>query len=114
MRRPATEGGPLDELAGRAGSEDTADTRQFDIPAQLRRRRSASSRCQPLDNGHRDPLDPPPQSDGTVWDLESWAAAAAHLRAHRLYGRWQLPADVLRATWYRQRRQSCRCGGTAS
>jgi hypothetical protein len=58
-----------------------------DIPAQLRRRRVASWRLPPLDDGRRDPLDDcdEPLSDA---ELDSWRAAWMHL------DRLALPAIV--------------------
>lgn len=34
-----------------------------DIPRQLRRRRAAADRCEPLEDGRRDPLDPRPRTN---------------------------------------------------
>jgi hypothetical protein len=63
-------------------------------PGRLRRRRAASWRCEPLESGYRDPwVD---QRDGPIStrELDSWRAAAQHLRAHGLYGSWQDSAQI--------------------
>ncbi|MGH3788830.1 MAG: hypothetical protein ACRDRG_20295 [Pseudonocardiaceae bacterium] len=65
---------------GRRPAHDTADTRPSDVPAQLRRRRVASWRCEPLIDGRRDPLDSPAEPI-TDEELESWRRAWIHLRS---------------------------------
>jgi uncharacterized protein YfaQ (DUF2300 family) len=49
-------------------------------PQQLRRRRAAAWRCEPLADGRRDPLVHRHPDDWSARELESWAAAVAHLR----------------------------------
>lgn len=66
-----------------------------ETPDQLRRRRAASYRCPPLADGRRDPLELPDQPPPEVRELDSWAAALAHLRAAGLAG--LPPAEVRRA-----------------
>lgn len=65
------------------------------IARQLRRRRAAAVRCEPLIDGRRDPLELPRQPTPDVRELDSWGAALAHLRAAGLAG--LPPADVRRA-----------------
>lgn len=55
-----------------------------DIPAQLRRRRAASRRSEPLESGLRDPLDHPVHEPLTDAELDSWRAAWRHLHALEL------------------------------
>jgi hypothetical protein len=89
------------------------DTRGPEIPAaQLRRRRAASLWCPPLPDGRRDPFDlPVAQPPGwTDRETESWQAAAEHLAAYQLYGRWQTP-DSVHLSW---RRRICHQGGGAA
>ena len=80
-------------------------------PRQLRRRRAASWRCEPLGDASRDPWDPAYREDWTDSEVTAWQATAEHLRAHGLYGRWQLP-DSVRVAWYRRR--TCPCGRGAA
>ncbi|MGH3798481.1 MAG: hypothetical protein ACRDSP_26860 [Pseudonocardiaceae bacterium] len=75
------------------------------VPEQLRRRRAASWRCEPLAGGHRDPWADWHAAGWTDAELESWGAAAGHLRGLELFGSWQVPESV-RAAW---RRRSCAC-----
>lgn len=65
------------------------------IGPQLRRRRAASLRCESLPDGRRDPLELPGQTTPDVAELDSWAAALAHLRDSGLAG--LPPAAVRRA-----------------
>lgn len=87
MRTPALGGGRC-QLAGRAGNDDTRDTRHSDVPAQLRRRRAAAHRCPPLPGGRRDPWHYPATEPVTDRELASWRLAWRHL--HGL----DLPAAV--------------------
>jgi hypothetical protein len=79
------------------------------VAAQLRRRRAAAWRCEPLSNGLRDPW-LPDRLDWSDDEIDSWVAAVQHLRSQGLYASWQLPASV-RVAWYRRR--SCPCRGAA-
>lgn len=73
--------------------EVTAGSRQ-DVPAQLRRRRRASLRLEPLQDGRRDPWTP--RRDGSHdRELDAWTRALAHLAAVGLTG--LAPADVRRS-----------------
>jgi hypothetical protein len=79
-RTPA--GGTGDrESVSRAARQthDTADAPPSEVPRQLRRRRAAASRCEPLPDGRRDPLDD--QCDERVTDAvaASWRAAWCHI-----------------------------------
>lgn len=110
MRTPATSGG-RSELAEGAGSDDTACTQQSDVPAQLRRRRAASWRCEPLESGRRDPWVDQHPDTWTDAELDSWAAAAVHLRRAGLTP--QVP-DSVRRSWYARRSCQCSCRGDAA
>ncbi|MGH3610729.1 MAG: hypothetical protein ACRDRD_21960, partial [Pseudonocardiaceae bacterium] len=57
---------------------------------QIRRRRAASRRCEPLPGGRRDPWGDE-SGDWTDPALDSLEVAAQHLTALGLYGRWQAP-----------------------
>lgn len=61
-------------------TQDTATASPSDVPAQLRRRRAASWRCNPLQSGRRDPWHDPPTESVTERELASWRAAWRHLR----------------------------------
>lgn len=88
-------------------TQDTADTAPS-VP--LRTRRAAASWSQRhrarVDRAFRG-LGDSPGDHPNDWgaEIRSWQAAADHLRACGLYGRWQLP-DSVRVAW---RRRSCRC-----
>lgn len=69
--------------------EVTAGSRQ-DTPAQLRRRRQASLRLEPMADGRRDPWSR--RDRGADDSLVSWARALQHLRDVGLVG--LPPADV--------------------
>jgi hypothetical protein len=92
MRTPATSGGRR-QLAERAGGDDTRAIPRS-VPRQLRRRRAASWRCEPLWAGQRDPWTDERPADWTATEVESWQRTAEYLRAHQLYGRWQVPESV--------------------
>jgi hypothetical protein len=71
-RRPGADRGDVDDLlAGGVGTDP--------IPRQLRRRRAASRRCEPLRSGLRDPADPTPTESVTERELASWRTAWWHL-----------------------------------
>lgn len=57
---------------------------------QVRRRRVASLRCPPLQSGLRDPLHALACTQTAAEDA-SWRVTADHLRAHGLFGEWQVP-----------------------
>lgn len=70
----------------RDGSSTTSDPvpdgsapPRHSVPQQLRRRRAASWRCEPLRTGLRDPADPTPTYRVTERELASWRAAYCHL-----------------------------------
>ncbi|MGH4012199.1 MAG: hypothetical protein ACRDTH_29240 [Pseudonocardiaceae bacterium] len=89
--------------------QDTAASTS--VAAPLRRRRAASYRCPPLADGRRDPLDPVHPDTWTDAELESWAAAAVHLRRAGLTP--QVPHSV-RRSWYARRSCRCNCRGDAA
>jgi hypothetical protein len=65
----------------------TATTAQQSVPAMLRRRRVAASRCQPLDGlGVRDPW--PSRNSSPAGDVAAWGAAEQYLAAQGLDVRW--------------------------
>ncbi len=70
---------------------------RHDAGAQLRRRRQASLRCEPLADGRRDPLTPSRRDGGLQRgeDLTAWRRALEHLRDLGLLG--LPPAHVRRA-----------------
>jgi hypothetical protein len=67
---------------------------QDSIPAQLRRRRLAALRCEPLGDGRQDPWSCRTE-DAPSTDLDSWARALLHLERVGLTG--LPPAPVRRA-----------------
>lgn len=79
------------------------------VPSQHRRReldarRSFSQRHRPrLDRifGVRGVWVHEQPDDWTDGEVDAWQLAAEHLRAHQLYGRWQVPKSVRRA-WHRR------------
>ncbi len=76
------------------GHDNVTATERQDVAAQLRRRRQASLRCEPMADGRRDPW----TSRRDVHrdeHLEAWARALAHLRDAGLVG--VPPAHVRRA-----------------
>jgi hypothetical protein len=99
MKNPRT--GESDAGASEAVSrpldcaQDTASP--SDLPAQLRRRRAASWRCEPLPGGQRDPLNDDGFDDEPLTDaeLDSWRAAWQHL--NRLGLPALVPARVVAA-----------------
>lgn len=118
MTTPApqgTEGGGRDQRT--AATTTTADrtdatwTSSPSVPAQLRRRRAAAWRCEPLADGGRDPWSDQPSRYWTASEVDAWQFAAEHLRGHQLYGSWQVPESV-RVSW--RRRQGCSRGGDPS
>ncbi|MGH3798044.1 MAG: hypothetical protein ACRDSP_24575 [Pseudonocardiaceae bacterium] len=109
----------MTETERRPGEADRGDVddqhragevRAEGIPEQLRRRRAASWRCEPLAGGHRDPWADWHAAGWTEAELESWGAAAGHLRGLELFGSWQVP-ELVRAAW--QRRSCACCRGAA-
>lgn len=90
---------------------DTTATDPQSGPAQLRRRRAASWRCEPLPGGSRDPWADRHSARWTAAELDSWRNTVEHLRANQLYGRWQVPESV-RMAW--RRRLARRRGGDAT
>ncbi|MGH3547798.1 MAG: hypothetical protein ACRDQU_06720 [Pseudonocardiaceae bacterium] len=91
---------PLTESDGRlrwsfpATDRRPDDNPRPDISAELRRRRVAAARCEPLPDGRRDPADPidEPLSDA---ELDAWRAAWRHL--HRAGLGAIIPTRVLAA-----------------
>lgn len=104
-RRPGDDdrGGADDLLDSWVGTEDTAGPRPSGVPQQIRRRRAASLRLPPLPSGDRDPWRDRPAE--WLRELDSLIAAAEHLSALGLYGRWQSPTSA-RQAWSCQR---CPC-----
>ncbi len=107
---PKTEGVAVNLKQAGTCSEITAAPRQ-DVGAQLRRRRQASLRCEPMADGRRDPWpcrrglhrdvdhhlhdDRAHQGGRDTTSLEAWVRALAHLRDVGLVG--LPPAHVRRA-----------------
>jgi hypothetical protein len=81
----------------------THDTASPPVPEQLRRRRAASWRREPLPDGRRDPFDPITPRDWTSREVASWDTAAQHLCACGLFGQWQVPQSVRAPSWRRRR-----------
>lgn len=73
--------------------EGTPRPRQESVGAQLRRRRLAALRCEPLPDGRRDPWSCRGSARGE--NLNAWIKALGHLRDHGLIG--LPPADVREA-----------------
>jgi hypothetical protein len=79
--RPRSDSGHGDiDDRSRAGCEVGTDG----IPAQLRRRRGASYRCEPLPDGHQEPWHYPATEPVSDRELDSWRAAWHHLHAFGL------------------------------
>lgn len=97
MTTPTSEGGRCAEPAERAGVDDTRALSPS-LPEQLRRRRVASWRCEPLPSGLWDPWRDRHPDGWTRHELDAWRAAAEQLRGAGIYGHWQLPGSV-RAAW---------------
>ncbi len=90
-----TEGVAVSQYVPGGHDHGTAAPRQ-NIAAQLRRRRLASLRCEPLTDGRRDPLQPIRDTGpAEVGDLEAWMRALEYLRAAGLVG--LPPAHVRRS-----------------
>lgn len=110
-RTPVLCGGPGGVDARPARRPDATANDPQSPPVQLRRRRAASWRLEPLADGRRDPWCGLLGNDWTDPELAAWQAAAEHLREHQLYGRWQVPESV-RMAW--RRRLAGRRGGDAA
>lgn len=99
---PRAEGGGRDQRDAATTTADRDATRAASqsVPAELRRRRAAAWRCEPLADGLCDPLDPcdEPVSDG---ELDSWRAAWSHLDRVGLVA--IIPERVLAAAGHAQR-----------
>lgn len=89
--RPQKETGAVMDMPG-GQSHGTADLGQ-DLAAQLRRRRQAALRCEPLQDGRRDPWSCRGQQSDR--DLDAWVRALAHLEEVGLIG--LAPAHVRQA-----------------
>jgi hypothetical protein len=76
-----------------AGTRCGADT----IPVQLRRRRHATGRCEPLASGHRDSWQPWRSEKLSDRQIDGAVDAAQHLRDAGLEPMFDL--DTLRAMW---------------
>ncbi len=80
MTTPAPGKGGRDQHSATTtkADRDATATDPQSVPTQLRRRRAAAWRCEPLVSGLRDPLDPAgePLTDA---ELASWRVAWLHL-----------------------------------
>lgn len=92
--RPEEIGTGVVESVPGGHDHDSASHRQ-DVPAQLRRRRQASLRLEPLPDGRRDPWSPRRGGDQRDAELDAWVRALEHLRELGLAG--LAPHDVQRA-----------------
>jgi len=75
--RPGGGGRNVEQLAGDADSRSLALL--ADIPASMRRRRSASRRLTALHDGHHDPHHQPDDEDLSPGALTAWDMAIGHL-----------------------------------
>jgi hypothetical protein len=57
---------------------DLRRSESWAIPTQLRRRREASRRCEPLESGLRDPADPDTPARWADREVASWLSAAQY------------------------------------